>query len=149
VTPGRSWRLDLPWSTPPLTLNPRQHGHHMARARVVKRVRLTSRQLAEAAGIPALSRIAVEVHYRPRDRRRRDALNLVPITKAVEDGLVDAAVVPDDTGEYVQPTMPQLDPVEPGRPSELYVLVHELIDDPRSGGQASVLVRRLAELDEP
>lgn len=122
----REWRVDLPWTTPPLTLNPRQHGHYMVRARKVREVRAVSRALVRAAGVPPLRRVALELHYRPRDRRRRDAVNLVATLKALEDGAVDAGVVPDDTAEFSEPTMPLLDPVEPGKPGSLYLVVREL-----------------------
>jgi crossover junction endodeoxyribonuclease RusA len=125
VTAGREWRLDLPM-TKPLSLNSRQH--YLARARAVAAVRRDTRDLALLAGLPALERCAVAVHYRPRDRRRRDALNLALTLKACEDGLVDAGVVPDDTAEYVEPHGERLvldEPsTEPG--PRVYVIVREL-----------------------
>lgn len=42
------------------------------------------------------------------DRRRRDPANLTPLTKACVDGLVDAAVWPDDTPDYVETLEPRL-----------------------------------------
>lgn len=120
------WRVDLPWTAPPLTLNPPRHGHYMVRARLVKQVRATARVLVRAAGVPPLERVAVELHYRPRDRRRRDAINLTATLKALEDGVVDAGVVPDDVERFSAPTMPVLDDVLPGAPGVLYMLLREL-----------------------
>jgi crossover junction endodeoxyribonuclease RusA len=120
---GRVWRLDLPMSRP-LSLNGREHWRR--KAALVKRVRLLAFAKAQHVGVPALPRIAVELHYVPRDRRRRDPLNLVATLKPVEDGLVDAGVVPDDTPEYVEPTMPRLDPPDAAAAVRLYVLVREL-----------------------
>ncbi len=117
-----TWRLDLPLSAP-LSMNDRQH--YMAKAREVARVRHDVAVLARAAKIPALPRIAVELHYAPRDNRRRDPLNLIATLKPIEDALVDAGVVPDDTCEFVLPTMPQIDPPT-GRPGRLYALVREV-----------------------
>lgn len=73
------------------------------------------------------AKVRVTLHYRPRDRRRRDALNIVPTLKAAEDGLVDAGVMADDTPEYIDPVMPVIDPPYVGqlRP-ELWIVVERL-----------------------
>lgn len=115
------WRLTLPL-TAPLSLNSRQH--HMVKAREVAQVRRDVAVLARAAKIPALPRITVELHYAPRDNRRRDALNLVATLKPCEDGLVDAGVVPDDTADFVIPTIPVIDPPTGSR-GLLYLIVRE------------------------
>jgi crossover junction endodeoxyribonuclease RusA len=120
----RTWTLDLPTVLRPLSLNG-SRGQHYARARKTKQIRLAAWAAAEQARIPSLGRISIELHYAPRDRRRRDALNLVATLKPVEDGIVDARVVPDDTAEFVQPTMPVIDPPT-GQPGRLYVIVREL-----------------------
>lgn len=117
----RAWKLDLPM-TVPLSLNSRQH--YMVKAREVGRVRRDVAVLARAAKIPALGRIVVELHYAPRDARRRDRLNLVATLKPCEDGLVDAGVIPDDTDEFLIPTMPVIDPPT-GTTGRLYLLVIE------------------------
>lgn len=127
--PSRTWRLDLPYSRPPLTMNHRLHRH--AAARLTAQIRRDAAMLACYARIPALPRIAVELHYVPRDQRRRDPINLAPTVKAFEDGLVDAGVVPDDVPQYVEPTPAVIDPPVRviGRgpaPSRLYALVREL-----------------------
>lgn len=122
---GRSWTLDLPYTAVPLSLNG-QHGQHFARARKVKQVRAHAAFLARQAKIPSLPRCRIELHYAPRDSRRRDALNLVATLKPIEDGLVDAGVVPDDTAEFVEPTMPVIDPAT-GKAGRLYVVVRELV----------------------
>ena len=123
--PARSWTIELPLARP-LSLNGRQHWR--AKARDVRSVRAAAAALARAARVPPLERAAVELHYIPRDRRRRDALNLVATLKPVEDGIVDAGVVPDDTAQYVEPTMPVLDPpARASRYGRLYVVVRELV----------------------
>ena len=119
----RTWMFTLPMTTP-LSLNSRQHWR--SKARDVAEVRAAAYARARAAHIPALPRIAVELHYAPRDRRRRDALNLVATLKPIEDGIVDAGIVPDDTAEFVQPTMPVLDPPN-GIHGRLYVIVREVV----------------------
>lgn len=123
---GRVWRIDLPMTTP-LSLNDR--AHHMVKARRVAHVRFLTRTLVRAAKIPPLERVAIELHYCPRDHRRRDRLNLVATLKPVEDGIVDEGVIPDDTEQWSEPTMPVLDPpstTQPHRTGRLYVLIREL-----------------------
>lgn len=120
----RSWTFDLPL-TKPLSMNDRQHWR--PKARLVGYVRRITLLLAQQHRIPPVDRIAVELHYAPRDQRRRDPLNLVATLKPVEDGLVDAGVVPDDTEQYVEPTMPVIDPpTGKGNLGRLYVVVREL-----------------------
>lgn len=118
----RTWTLQLPF-TGPLSMNDREHWR--PKAKRVAHVRAVTALLATQARIPRLDRIAVELHYAPPDRRRRDPLNLVATLKPIEDGLVDARIVPDDTPQYVEPTMPVLDPPA-GRPGSLHVVVREL-----------------------
>lgn len=121
---GRTWTLTLPTGRP-LTLNDRQHW--APRARQVRQLRADVAVLARAARIPACQRIAVELHYAPPDRRRRDADNLVATSKVCVDGLVKpAGIVPDDTPEYVESLMPVLDP--PSRPARLWLIVQDIGD---------------------
>jgi crossover junction endodeoxyribonuclease RusA len=124
---GRVWRLDFPY-TRPLTLNARQHWS--AKQRAVRHWRQTAKFLALQAKIPPLERVAVELHYCPRDSRRRDPLNLVATLKPIEDGIVDAGVIPDDTPRWSEPTMPMLDPADSTATVQLYVLVRELAPVP-------------------
>jgi crossover junction endodeoxyribonuclease RusA len=123
---GRVWRIDLPMTTP-LSMNNRQH--YMVKARHVAQVRTFTKVLTRAAQVPPLDRISVELHYTPRDRRRRDPLNLVATLKPVEDGIVDAGVIPDDHPLFSEPTMPVIDPPNGKQPhphGRLYVLIREL-----------------------
>lgn len=119
----RTWTLDI-GQRAPLTLNGQRRSPY-AHARAVKVLRRIAWVRAEEAKIPALQRIAVELHYAPRDRRRRDAMNLVATLKPVEDGIVDAGVIPDDTAQFSQPTVPVIDPPT-GQPGRLYVIIREL-----------------------
>lgn len=120
---GRSWRVDLPF-TAPISLNGR--GHWQTRARQIAHIRRGSLLVIRAARVPALPRISVELHYAPRDRRRRDPLNLVATLKPLEDAIVDAGVVPDDTPAFVLPTMPVIDPPTGASRGALYVVIREL-----------------------
>lgn len=117
----REWRIDLPL-TKPLSLNSRQH--YMVKAREVAQLRNDVRFLVKAAGIPPLPCVQIELHYAPRDSRRRDSLNLIATLKPCEDAVVDEGVIPDDTPEFSVPTMPVIDPPT-GTAGRLYLLVRE------------------------
>lgn len=101
-----SYRIDLPWSAPPLTANQRMHW--ALKARVTRDVRQATALLARKA--PTADRLIVTLHYRPNTKRRRDAHNLWPTLKACVDGLVDAAVVSDDDTEHVSTPEPVIHP---------------------------------------
>lgn len=101
-----SWTLTLP-ITRPLSMNDREHW--AVKAKRVREVREAVATLARKEGIPQLTRMAVELHYSPRDKRRRDAENLVATQKAAVDGLVQAGVIVDDCEPYYTPRMPKLD----------------------------------------
>lgn len=101
--------LWLPYATPPLTANQRMHW--AAKARLTADIRRAAMLLARAAKLPrSVDHVTVALHYTPRDRRRRDADNLVPTLKAACDGLVDAGLVDDDTPDQMTKHMPTIDP---------------------------------------
>ena len=115
-----TWEYRLPWTTPPLTENQRLHWRK--RAVLVRAIR---GEVSRACALSVFSdneapngadHVVVELHYWPRDRRRRDADNLVPTLKAACDGLVDGNVVPDDTPAWMTKRMP---------------VIHEPDGDPR------------------
>lgn len=94
-----SWTLRVGhYTTPPLSLNDRLHWR--VKAKITAEVREYVKQSAWY-NVPACERILVELHYVPRDRRRRDRDNLVATLKPCLDGLVSAGVVADDAPEYV------------------------------------------------
>ncbi len=125
VPPARSgeWVLELPF-TKPLSLNT-SHGKWIMRHLAVKPWREAACTLAQAAKIPACRRITVQLNYIPRDDRPRDPLNLVASLKAIEDGLVDAGVIPDDSNRYHTSVMPQIAKKGPARANgnRLWVVV--------------------------
>ncbi len=120
----RSWRIDLPWTKPPLSMND-SHGNRYARSRTIRAVRQLARAQALRQKIPPLGRCTITLHYAPRDARRRDPHNLVATLKPLEDGIVDAGVVPDDTPQYVPPSTPVIDPPT-GTSGRLYLVVAEV-----------------------
>lgn len=126
MTAPREWRLDF-GPCRPITLNEQRREHWRTHATRVKRFRTISAWLARQAKIPRVGRVSIEVHYVPVQARRRDPMNLVATLKPIEDGIVDAGVIPDDTPAYSVPTAPVID--EPSRraQAEVYVLVREVL----------------------
>ena len=110
-----TWRIELPYTKPPISMNDRTHWAQ--KARLVQQVRADTKILVRAFGIPPQPRVSICLHYIPKDKRRRDPLNLVATLKAVEDGCVDAGLIPDDTPAFLEPTMPVID--EPDRTPKL------------------------------
>ena len=97
--------IRLPYDKPPLTLNGRYHWRK--RAAVSKDLREhIAREVWGKTWPTTCEHIRVELHYHPRDARRRDADNLVPTLKPCIDGIVDSGLIPDDTPEYVTWTAP-------------------------------------------
>lgn len=103
-----TWELRLPWATPPITAN--QRNHWRKQAALVAEVRgFVYRATSDSGSSPYdVEHVTVGLHYWPRDRRRRDADNLVPTLKAACDGLVDADVVEDDTPAFMAKLMPEI-----------------------------------------
>lgn len=109
------WEMKLPFLIPPLNLNKR-YRHPAIKHREYAETRDNMRWVIRGQRIPAIAgRIAVELHYLPARRGRRDPINLAPTLKALEDAVVLEGVVPDDTPQWVLPSLPLiLDPI-PGR----------------------------------
>lgn len=103
-----TWELQLPWATPPITAN--QRNHWRKQAALVRSVRgyVAACARGDDDCPHAADHVTVGLHYWPRDRRRRDADNLVPTLKAACDGLVDADVVEDDTPAFMAKLMPEI-----------------------------------------
>ena len=125
---SRTWVVRLPWTKPPLSLNDRSHWRKKAADTAavrweacgcVRRECKTDREL-----VIRCDRVKATLTYYPRDKRRRDATNLVATYKAVIDGMVDAGVILDDTPEYLQEVMPVI--AEPDGDPRLELTIEEL-----------------------
>lgn len=117
-----TYTLDLGYTSVPLSMNSRKH--HMVRSRITKQIRTTAWALAKDAKLPTgCAHVTVGLHYRPRDNRRRDADNLMPVLKAACDGLVDAGLTADDTPQFMSKLMPVIHPTEKGRPGSLWLTI--------------------------
>jgi crossover junction endodeoxyribonuclease RusA len=90
VTTPETVRLDLPWSAPPLSMNDRGYtrGAAMAKAAKTREIRETIVALAAEADLPkGVKHVTVQLHYQPRDNRRRDTDNLIATLKPIADAL--------------------------------------------------------------
>lgn len=131
------YRLDLPWETPPLSLNDRRHW--AAQAQLVSTVREIAGWRAKGANIGRHDRVRVTLNYQPLDRRRRDEDNLVATLKPLCDGLVDVGVVPDDTPDHMVKDMPVIHEPD-GIRRNLWLDIEVLSDCPASAGSQPLTV---------
>ncbi|MCZ4557967.1 hypothetical protein O4215_20610 [Rhodococcus maanshanensis] len=139
--------MALPYTKPPLSLNDRgaSRGASFAKAAATRTLREQVVALAEAAGLPRnLDHVTVQLHYRPRDNRRRDTDNLVATLKPIADALTPGkqartvtragktrrlpaqagyGMVADDTPHYMSKPEPIIHPAIKGEPGLLWVTV--------------------------
>lgn len=89
--------LDLPWPSPKLSPNARQHWATAAKAKKAYRARC--RAIATAAGVGAVlagkTSLGVDLTFFPPDRRGRDMDNMLASMKSGLDGLADATGIDD------------------------------------------------------
>lgn len=121
----------LPWDKPPLTLNDRSHWS--ARARKTRAVRSQIFYLMRSGvnrrhPLAPGERLRVELHYRPRDNRRRDTDNLVATLKPICDALtvpapgqIGVGLVPDDTPAFMVKPEPQIHPAREGEAGKMWL----------------------------
>jgi len=96
--------FEFPWTKAPLSLNYRMH--RMQAANITKDIRATMH--AKARHVPDLGKCRVELVWWVNTKVRRDEENIVPILKALCDGLIDAEIVDDDTPEFMRKMMPEI-----------------------------------------
>lgn len=92
------------WEKAPLSLNYRLNRY--AEAKIVKEIRSLMQELA--FNIPFLGQCHVSLVWVVKTRGKRDDENIVPVLKALCDGLVDAGVVEDDTRQFMKKDMPEI-----------------------------------------
>lgn len=88
--------IPLPWPKPPLTGN-RTRGNPYARANEVKVAKAEAVAAIRATNPRPVVGANVALHFRPKDKRRRDADGLFPTLKVCQDALVECGVLPDDS----------------------------------------------------
>ena len=118
-----SWTLVVDLGRP-TTTNRAHNMHHRAVSKDRKQWREAGCLLARAGKLPKLDRIHVEAWGRYPDRRSLpDPDGVAPALKGVLDGLVDAGVVADDSGEFVASVTYRTPVVEAGALPALVVVV--------------------------
>lgn len=142
VTGLPRWILPLGETTPPLSLNGRYHWR--TRARHVRRLRTAVYVRGLQLKMRPVPHVHVTLHYVPRDRRARDADNLVATLKPCIDALTAKGrergwpalgVVADDTPEHVSWSSPQIHPPDEHGP-RLWIEVQALGSPPPPAGMS-------------
>lgn len=91
--------IGLNMRRPPLSLNGREHWS--VRNRITQDVKRAAWALVKQAKVPTMDAVILELVWFKGDNRRADADNMAPTLKAMQDGLVLAKVLPDDSGDRV------------------------------------------------
>lgn len=94
-----------------LIINANHRMHWAKKAEKTKAIRWRARWAAKTSGIKRMDQAHLTVHIHWPDKRRRDEHNITPTIKAAIDGLIDAGLLPDDSGDYL--TGPDLRRAEP------------------------------------
>ena len=92
----------LAYEKRPVTTNAERSGNRWARAATTKEWREAFTWIAKRERVPKMRWLNVTVQPVQKRGRLQDTAACNPSAKAAIDGLVDAGVVPDDTGDYVR-----------------------------------------------
>lgn len=111
--PPTSYRVEMPCMTADwITSKTDRQLHHHTKAKKVAYWRKRACDLARVQQLPHMHRAYIVGEVRFTDRRERDPANWYPTMKAVVDGLVDAAVLLDDSAKYVIGPDMRLGPID-------------------------------------
>jgi hypothetical protein len=111
--------IPLPWTTPPLAQNDRQHW--ATKARAFGAAKTTARWAIRAAKVPRIVGAVVTLHYRVPDMRVRDSDGPAPTLKACLDALVAEGVLPDDSWVCVPASGIRFHPPEKNQPGCIWL----------------------------
>lgn len=115
-------RIDLPWTTPPVTLNQRGGPHVRARRMAAAKTE-AGWAIRIARPAPADGPVALTLHWRPAIRRRRDVDNPMPTLKAVADALVELGVLADDDSDHVPQMACRIHPTQHGQRPAMWLTI--------------------------
>lgn len=118
--------IPLPWPTPPLAQNDRQHW--ATKARAFAQAKTEARWAIRAARVTPIVGAVVTLHYRVPDRRTRDADGPAPTLKACLDALVDERVLPADDWVCVPACGIRIHPPEKGMPGSLWLQLSDVTE---------------------
>jgi len=92
----------LTYQSKPLTTNAERKGNRWDRAAHVKEWREAFAWIAKKERVPKMQWISVVAQPAQKRGRLQDTAACNPSVKAAIDGLVDAGIIPDDSGEFVR-----------------------------------------------
>jgi hypothetical protein len=92
----------LDFDLKPITTNGERAGNRWVRADSTKQWRMLGALYAVRQRIPQAEWLSVVVIPHQQKGRLQDVAACNPSVKAVIDGIVDAGVIPDDSGKYVR-----------------------------------------------
>lgn len=118
--------IPLPWSKPPITLNPGlRSSSAYVKAAKVRDAKAEACVAINRSACPPLPGCNITLHYRVPDRRRRDADNLAATLKVCQDALVIAGVLIEDSWVTVPSATCRIHPPTPEGPA-LWLTLEEL-----------------------
>lgn len=119
---ARTWTIRLPWTAIPRGLSLNDRPTRWQFTRLKREARTATALLALAQRIPLLPGAVIELHYYPRDNRRRDRINLALLHKIAVDGCIDAGVCEDDDSSRVSTPEAVIHPADPRDPRMVLVV---------------------------
>lgn len=118
--------IPLPWLSPPVSPNQRQHW--ATKARATGQARTEARWAIRAAKVRPIVAANITLHWRVPDNRRRDADNLAATKKVATDALVDEGVLPDDSWVHVPASTERIHPPQKGLPAAMWLELSAVTD---------------------
>jgi hypothetical protein len=129
------WQFTLDYPRPPKGLSANDSGVHWAtRNGSIQDVRMEVFAKTRALHIGVLERIQVDLTWIVKDRRKRDAPNLWPFSKAICDGIasnkgVSAHLVDDDDDEHLIAPTPTICYIKGARPRFIVTITDLSVDE--------------------
>ena len=120
-------KIDLPWTTPPLTQNQVRRMHFQIEARMKRNLIAEAYTAIRRARPEPMDAAEVTLHYRPGTRRRFDADGLAVTQKVVLDALVKAGVLADDDWTRVPFVATYIHAPTPGCEPGMWVTLEEVL----------------------
>lgn len=126
-------KIELPFSSPPLSMNDRgmSRAAMYAKSAKTRTIRDGFHVLAIKNKLPRhpiVQHVTVTLHYQPRDSRTRDTDNLVATAKPIYDALAQGPVtrrgygmVPDDKPQWMSKPEPIIHPAVKGETGRMWV----------------------------
>jgi crossover junction endodeoxyribonuclease RusA len=122
--------IPLPWTAAPLDLNRSLRANNpWVKNNGVQRAKSEAVWAIRAAKVPPMAGAEIVLHYRPADRRRRDADNLAATLKVCQDALVVAGVLVEDSWVTVPASGQRIHPPQKGLPGAMWLELVEPVGE--------------------